>query len=69
MDIIASEEKKTRIAEEVAGGEPVWRMPPVGLGFAKRCSRVGIRVRPTKIFPNIPVEQLFWMASAIWTGI
>jgi len=35
MDMLASEEERERIAEEVAGGEPVWWMTPGWVKFRK----------------------------------
>jgi len=36
MDMLASEEERTRIAEEVVGGEPVWWMTPGWVKYRKQ---------------------------------
>jgi hypothetical protein len=44
MDMIAGEQERDRIAQEVAGGEPVWWMTPGWIKFRKRgVQRLGQR--------------------------
>jgi hypothetical protein len=77
MDMIANEEERERIAQEMAGGDKVWWMVPgwikfrhrAGSNFVTRSSRDGIKALLMKISPGIREERLCLMALGMLINI